>query len=142
MINDWSRAQPGFLRRLRACRTFSEKAVKGLNKARMATISPCTYGHRFQNTDRHPPLLLPPDLRDWVAEDDLVHFILQAVDRLPLSAFAVNHKGTSDAQYPPHTMLALLLYCYANGIFGSRRRRRWSSRGSRRSPAGCCARSA
>ena len=76
---------------------------------------------RFQNTDRHTPLLLPPDLRDWVAEDDLVHFIIQAVDRLPLSAFAVNHKGTGDAQYPPHTMLALLLYCYANGIFGSRR---------------------
>jgi transposase len=77
--------------------------------------------HRFQNTDRHTPLLLPPDLRDWVAEDDLVHFIIQAVDRLPLSAFAVNHKGTGDAQYPPHTLLALLLYCYANGIFGSRR---------------------
>ena len=77
--------------------------------------------HRFQNTDRQTPLLLPPDLRDWVAEDDLVHFIIQAVDRLPLSTFAVNHKGTGDAQYPPHTMLALLLYCYANGVFSSRR---------------------
>jgi transposase len=77
--------------------------------------------HRFQNTDRHTPLLLPPDLRDWVAEDDLVHFVIQAVDRLPLSTFAVNHKGTGDAQYPPHTMLALLIYCYANGVFSSRR---------------------
>lgn len=77
--------------------------------------------HRFQNTDRATPLLLPPDLRDWVAEDDLVHFIIQAVDRLPLSTFAVNHKGTGDAQYPPHLMLALLLYCYANGVFSSRR---------------------
>jgi cytochrome c553 len=36
---------------------------------------------RFQNIDRNTPLLLPPDLRDWVAEDDLVHFIIQAVDR-------------------------------------------------------------
>ena len=77
--------------------------------------------HRFQNTDRATPLLLPPDLRDWVAEDDLVHFVIQAVDRLPRSTFAVNHKGTGDAQYPPHTMLALLLYGYANGIFSSRR---------------------
>ena len=76
---------------------------------------------RFKNTDRNTPLLLPPDLRDWVAEDDLVHFVIQAVERLPLSTFAVNHKGCGDAQYPPHTMLALLIYCYANGLFSSRR---------------------
>jgi len=76
---------------------------------------------RFKNTDRRTPLLLPPDLRDWVAEDDLVHFVIQAVERLPLSTFAVNHKGCGDEQYPPHTMLALLIYCYANGIFSSRR---------------------
>ena len=78
-------------------------------------------GHRFKNTDRNTPLLLPPDLRDWVAEDDLVHFVIQAVERLPLSTFAVNDKGCGDEQYPPHTMLALLIYCYANGIFSSRR---------------------
>lgn len=77
--------------------------------------------HRFKNADRHTPMLLPPDLRDWVAEDDLVHFVIQAVERLPLSAFRVNHKGCGDAQYPPHMMLALLIYCYANGIFSSRR---------------------
>jgi transposase len=76
---------------------------------------------RFKNTDRNTPLLLPPDLRDWVAEDDLVHFVIQAVERLPLSTFAVNHKGGGDEQYPPHMMLALLIYCYANGLFSSRR---------------------
>ena len=77
--------------------------------------------HRFKNTDRNTPLLLPPDLRDWVAEDDLVHFVIHAVERLPLSTFAINHKGCGDEQYPPHTMLALLIYCYANGLFSSRR---------------------
>jgi transposase len=76
---------------------------------------------RFQNIDRNTPMLLPPDLRDWVAEDDLVHFIIGAVERLPLSTFAVHEKGCGDAQYPPHAMLALLLYCYANGLFSSRR---------------------
>lgn len=76
---------------------------------------------RFKNTDRHTPLLLPPDLRDWVAPDDLVHFVIQAVERLPLTTFAVNHKGCGDEQYPPHTLLALLIYCYANGVFSSRR---------------------
>ena len=77
--------------------------------------------HRFKNTDRNTPLLLPPDLRDWVAEDDLVHFVIEAVDRLPLGVFAVNHKGCGDEQFPPHLMLSLLIYCYANGIFSSRR---------------------
>jgi len=83
---------------------------------------------RFKNIDRDTPLLLPPDLRDWVAEDDLVHFVIQAVERLPLSAFAVNSKGCGDEQYPPHMMLALLIYCYANGIFSSRRIERATDR--------------
>jgi len=77
--------------------------------------------HRFKTVDRNTPMFLPPDLRDWVAEDDLVHFVINAVERLPLSTFAVNHKGCGDEQYPPHMMLALLIYCYANGIFSSRR---------------------
>ena len=76
---------------------------------------------RFKNIDRDTPLLLPPDLRDWVAEDDLVHFVIAAVERLPLSRFKVNEKGCGDEQYPPHLLLALLVYCYANGIFSSRR---------------------
>ena len=66
-------------------------------------------------------MLLPPDLRDWVAEDDMVHFVLEAVDRLPLSSFKFNQRGTGDRQFPPHMMFALLVYCYANGIFSSRK---------------------
>jgi len=76
---------------------------------------------RFVNVDRNTPMLLPPDLRDWVGEDDLVHFVIEAVDRLPLEIFQVNHHGTGDDQYPPHMMLALLIYCYANSVFSSRK---------------------
>jgi len=66
-------------------------------------------------------MLLPPDLRDWVEEDDLVHFIIEAVDRLPLEVFQVNHRGSGSDQFPPRMMLALLIYCYANGVFSSRK---------------------
>jgi transposase len=76
---------------------------------------------RFVLEDRNTPMLLPPDLRDWVPEDDLVHFVIEAVDRLGLEKFRVNHRGTGDEQFPPHMMLALLIYCYANGIFSSRK---------------------
>lgn len=66
-------------------------------------------------------MLLPPDLRDWVAQDDLVHFVIAAVDRLPLSCFHVNHKGTGDQQMPPPMMPAMLICSYSNGVFSSRR---------------------
>ena len=65
--------------------------------------------------------LVPPDLRDWLPEDDLAHFVVEAVERVPLERFDVNERGTGSAQYHPRMMLALLVYCYANGIFGSRR---------------------
>ncbi|MCH1502708.1 MAG: hypothetical protein L7V86_03920 [Verrucomicrobiales bacterium] len=64
----------------------------------------------FVGVDRETPKLLPPDLRDWVPEDDLVHFIIEAVHRFPLESFQVNHRGTGDRQFPPHMMLALLIY--------------------------------
>lgn len=76
---------------------------------------------KFVNADQSQPYLLPPDLREWVPEDDLSHFVLEAVDRVPMSAFKVNERGTGSAQYHPRTMLALLIYCYAQGTFGSRR---------------------
>jgi transposase len=76
---------------------------------------------KFVIVDRNTPMLLPPDLRDWVNEDDLVHFVIEAVERLPLETFKTNHRGSGHAQMPPHMMLALLIYCYSNGIFSSRK---------------------
>lgn len=37
-----------------------------------------------------------------------------------MSTFAVNERGTGPGQYHPRMMPMLLVYCYANGIFGSR----------------------
>ena len=66
-------------------------------------------------------MLLPPDLRDWVPEDDMVHFVIEAVDRVGMDAFSLNERGSGSAQKPPHMMLALLIYCYSNGIFSTRK---------------------
>ncbi len=71
--------------------------------------------------DRNQAFLMPPDLRDWIGEDDLAHFIIAAVERVDIGAFKVNWRGHGKAQYHPRMMLALLIYCYANGIFSSRR---------------------
>jgi transposase len=66
-------------------------------------------------------MLLPADLRQWVPEDDLVHFVISAVETMNTPALRVNERGSGSKQYPPRMMLALLIYCYANGLFGSRR---------------------
>jgi len=76
---------------------------------------------RYVPIDRDTPLLLPPNLRDWVAADHLVHFIIDAVALLDLRQVKVNERGTGSAQYPPTMLLGLLIYSYATGTFGSRR---------------------
>jgi transposase len=75
----------------------------------------------FRSYDRSQRLLLPPDLNDWVADDDLAHFIVEAVERIDMRAFSVSRTGSGKAQYHPRMMLGLLVYCYANGIFSSRK---------------------
>ncbi len=52
---------------------------------------------RFVSADRDQPLLLPPDLRDWIPQDDLVHFVIQAVEDMNLRSFRVNVKGSGSA---------------------------------------------
>ena len=76
---------------------------------------------RFIPSDRDQPFLMPPDLRDWVPKDDLVHFIIAAVQRVDMTKFAINHSGSGSEQYNPRMMLALIIYCYANRIFASRK---------------------
>jgi hypothetical protein len=52
---------------------------------------------RFVNIDRDTPLLLPPNLRDWVPSDHLAHFIIDAVEALDLREVRVNTRGPGDA---------------------------------------------
>jgi transposase len=66
-------------------------------------------------------MLLPPDLREWVRGDDLAHFIVEAVEGLDTGSAAINERGSGSEQFPPAMMMGLLLYCYAQGIFSSRR---------------------
>jgi transposase len=71
----------------------------------------------FRTPDRDQIYLIPPSLEDWIPEDDIVHFIIEAVELVPMSEFHINHKGTGKVQYHPQMMLALLLYCYSHGFF-------------------------
>lgn len=53
---------------------------------------------KFVSINRDTPLLLPPDLRDWVAADHLVHFVIDAMDTVDTGMAVVNERGTGSAQ--------------------------------------------
>lgn len=67
--------------------------------------------------------LLPPSLRDWLAEDHLAYFISDTVDDLDLGAFLARYRtqGAGTIAYHPALMCKLLLYGYATGVFSSRK---------------------
>ena len=75
---------------------------------------------RFVTIDRDTQLLLPPDMREWVPENHLSQFILDATEEMAMTGVKVNHRGSGSEQYPPAMLLALLIYSYCNGIFSSR----------------------
>lgn len=75
---------------------------------------------RFVTVDRDTQLLLPPDMRGWVREGHLSHFILDAVEGMDIRSAKVNQRGSGSEQYPPAMMLALLIYSYCSGVFSSR----------------------
>jgi transposase len=78
-------------------------------------------GARFVNVDREAPMLFPVDMRDWIPENHPVHFMIEAVEALGLQSFQVNERGTGNGQYHPVMMPSLLMYCYSNGRFQSRK---------------------
>jgi len=75
---------------------------------------------KFISLDRDTPMMFPPDLHEWLPDDSMVHFIVDAVEMLDLQNFTVNNRGSGSAQYPSSMMLSLLIYCYATGRFSSR----------------------
>ena len=67
--------------------------------------------------------LLPPSLREWVAEDHLVHFVSDVVEQLDLSAIHAVYEQERRGQppYDPLLMTKLLVYGYCTGVFSSRK---------------------
>jgi transposase len=80
-------------------------------------------GYNLLMADRDQEYLMPPSMRDWLAEDHLAFFVLDVVDELDLSDFyrAYRADGRGGATYDPALMLAVLFYAYAVGERSSRR---------------------
>src|SRR3989304_1710220 len=73
--------------------------------------------------NREQGYLMPPSLRDWLAEGHLAWFILDAVEQMDLAAYyaAYRNDGGGAAAYDPAMMVAVLLFAYCQGLRSSRR---------------------
>jgi transposase len=76
----------------------------------------------FLSCDRDQPMLLPPDLRDWLSDDHLAWFVIDAVAELDLEPFyaAYRSDGHGRAAHDPKMMVTLFAYAYSVGERSSR----------------------
>jgi transposase/IS5 family transposase len=79
--------------------------------------------NRFRDYQPNQLLLLPQDMREWLPEDHLAHFVSDVVDELNLSAIVESYDGSCGGQpaYHPRMMVKLLFYAYAIGVPSSRK---------------------
>src|SRR5215207_8071254 len=76
----------------------------------------------FIACDREQELLLPPSLREWLPQEHLAWFVLDAVAEMDLAAFLASYRddGWGRAAHDPAMMVALFVYAYAIGVRSSR----------------------
>src|ERR1700689_2723923 len=75
----------------------------------------------FRAIDRKTGYLLPPSVDEWLPEKHLSRFIVDVIDGLDLGRMSRAYRGTGSASYHPRTLLSILVYGYATGVFSSRK---------------------
>ena len=78
---------------------------------------------KFRPYIQDQPMLLPPDVREWLAEGHLAYFLSDVVEALDLSALLrvyQSRDGRGQPPYHPVLLLKVLVYGYCRGVFSSR----------------------
>ncbi len=80
----------------------------------------------YRPVNRDQEFLLPPNMIDWLGEDHLVWFVIEAVKRLDTAAFhrLARLGGVGRRGYDPEMVLTLFVYAMAHGVSSSRRMER------------------
>ena len=76
---------------------------------------------KFIPTNREQLLLFPPSIQDWIPENHLARFVVEIVSQLNLQPLAETYEGKGLSAYHPESLLSLLFYGYATGVFSSRK---------------------
>jgi transposase len=78
---------------------------------------------QFRPYAPNQPFLLPPDMKEWLREDDLVYFVMDVVGQLDLAPICRTYRNEKGGQppYHPEMMTSLLIYAYCIGLPSSRK---------------------
>lgn len=76
---------------------------------------------RFLPIDRDSVYLFPPSVQDWLPETHLARYIANVIESLDLSEIERAYGGRGSDAYHPASLMSLLIYGYATGVFSSRR---------------------
>ncbi|MGH7745991.1 MAG: transposase [Candidatus Dormibacteria bacterium] len=79
--------------------------------------------YNFLTVERDQVYLLPPSVCDWLPEDHLAWFVLDAIDQIDLEPFYADYRqdGWGAPARHPKMMVALMVYAYCSGLRSSRR---------------------
>ena len=74
--------------------------------------------YNFRPTNREQSFLMPPSMKEWLPEDDLVWFVIDAVKQIDLRPFYRKYRqdGKGNTAYEPAMMVMLLIYAYCLGV--------------------------
>jgi transposase len=76
---------------------------------------------RFLPIDRDSEYLFPPSVQDWLPEHHLARYIANVIESLDLTDIERAYAGRGSDAYHPASLMSLLIYGYASGVFSSRR---------------------
>lgn len=76
---------------------------------------------RFKPCMQHQPMLFPPSVEELIPENALVRVVDSIVDGMDRSVLESCYPGGGASAHDPSMMLKVVLFCYASGIYSSRK---------------------
>lgn len=79
--------------------------------------------YNFKGGDRDQMWLMPPSVSEWLPEDHLAWFVIEAVEGMEMAPFHAQYRdnGQGAAAWSPKMMVPLLVYAYCQGERSSRK---------------------
>lgn len=74
----------------------------------------------FKPYQQNQPMLLPPNLDEWIPEGHMVRVINKFIQTIDLSVLEATYKGGGTSSYHPKMLLKVLVYAYVKKIYSSR----------------------
>ena len=76
---------------------------------------------KFKPCMQHQPMLFPPSVEELIPEGALVRVVDSIVDGMDRSVLESAYPGGGASAHDPSMMLKVVLFCYASGIYSSRK---------------------